>query len=297
LKNLKVNQNNITVALCTFNGSLYIEKQLDSILAQTHPIDEIIIVDDCSSDSTREILINYEARFENIKLFFNDVNLGSNGAFKYAMALSNNEFIALCDQDDIWNDNKIETQMNLLSDSNYSSRTPLVIFHDLCLMDQSGTIKYGSFWKVHKFNAEKFDFKKLFITNIVTGCTCIINKSMKDEVLKCDMKHILMHDYLIALIGYGYGNVAYINEPLMYYRSHSSSVTVKEKITLQMRIFSFYSRVKTGKYLMPHILQMKQFKNLYWGKLDSEKQRSISSFINLENKSILYKIFYKWLTI
>lgn len=285
----------ISVVLCTYNGEAYLNKQLDSILGQTYPIDEIIIVDDCSTDATRNVLKQYQDEHGAIKLFFNDKNLGSNRSFKYAVSLANNDYMALCDQDDIWYPNKVEKQMNAIIDSGYHlDEKPIVVFHDLCLIDKNDTVTNASFWGLHKFNPYTFNFRKLLLFNIVTGCTCIINRSMKDEMMKSDMKDIIMHDYLIALIGYGFGNSIFINEPLMYYRSHNGTVTEKETISFANRIQSFISRVKGRNYLLPYILQISKFDELYSDKLDASRKGLVDSFVNLENKSIVKRIFYKW---
>ena len=77
----------ISIALCTYNGANYISKQLNSILSQTFVPDEIIIVDDCSIDETRDILKSYAEKNSKIKLFFNESNLGSNLSFRKAISL------------------------------------------------------------------------------------------------------------------------------------------------------------------------------------------------------------------
>ena len=289
-------ENKVSVVLCTYNGGVYLEKQLNSILEQTYGIDEIIIVDDCSTDSTREVLKDYQEKHKEIKLFFNEKNLGSNSSFRYAISLANNDYMALCDQDDIWYANKIEKQMKAIIDSGYHlDEKPLVVFHDLCLIDQKDTVTNASFWKLHGFNPFDFNFKKLLIFNIVTGCTCIINKSMKEEMIKSDMKDVIMHDYLIALIGYGFGNSIFINEPLMYYRSHFGTVTNKETISFATRVQSFISRVIGGNYLMPNILQIQKFYDLYGNRLDDRNRALVDYFVDLKSKSIVNRMIYRWL--
>jgi glycosyltransferase involved in cell wall biosynthesis len=286
----------VSVALCTYNGSEYLEKQLDSILKQSYPIDEIIVVDDCSTDSTVAILNKFQLKANNMKIFLNPENLGSNKSFKLAISLTKNNFIALCDQDDIWFPSKIETQMDAINSSGFGEdNKPLVVFHDLCLMDEDENVTNESFWRLHQFKASNFDFKKLLLFNMVTGCTCIINESMKFELIKSDMKDIIMHDYLIALIGYGFGNHIYVNQPLMSYRSHSSSVTVKEKITFSSRIESFVQRVKNKNYLEPNILQIERFNFLYGDKIDGDKKDLVDEIIRLKDKSIFNRMIYKWL--
>ena len=288
-------ENKVSVVLCTYNGSVYLKKQLNSILKQTYPIGEIIVVDDCSTDSTREILEEYQVRHKEIKLFFNDKNLGSNRSFKYAVSLASNNYIALCDQDDIWYLNKIEIQMESIINLGYDQdEKPLVVYHDLCLIDHNDTVTNKSFWKLHKFNPNKFTFKKSLVFNMVTGCTCMINKSMKKEMLKSDMTDIIMHDYLIALIGYGFGNSIYINEPLMYYRSHLGTVTEKEKITIINRIQSFINRANSGNYLMPNIMQAKKFNELYGNNLDGYRKKLVDHFVSLKDKKVIDRMIYKW---
>ena len=172
---------------------------------------------------------------------------------------------------------------------------PLVVFHDLCLIDEHDKVTKDSFWNLHNFNPKNFSFKKLLISNIVTGCTCVINKSMKEEIIKCDMKDIIMHDYLIALIGYGFGNSIYINERLIYYRSHSSSVTEKEKMTFVSRFQIFISKIGSGDYLMPNILQIQKFNDLYRHKLDTQNKNLVDYFVALKSKGIISIMVYKWL--
>lgn len=293
----KHENNKISVVLCTYNGSKFLNKQLDSILGQSYEIDEIIIVDDCSVDSTREILEEYKAKYDKIKLFFNTKNLGTNLSFQYALSLAECEYIVLCDQDDIWIENKIEVQMNMVVSSPfYKKEQPLLVFHDLRLIDQHDNVIMDSFWELHKFKPNKFSFKKLMISNIVTGCTCLINRKMRDEILKCDMQDILMHDHLIALIAYGFGNFIHINEQLINYRSHNNSVTEKENISVIKRIKLFAGKIKSKKYLKSNILQIQKFNDCYGSELDSDKKNVVKHFIQLKDSSIVSILFYRFLT-
>lgn len=294
MKNDREN-NNISVALCTYNGAKYIRKQLNSILNQTLVPNEIIIVDDSSKDETREILKEISLENPSIKLFFNESNLGSNLSFRKAISNANNELIALCDQDDIWLSNKLEVQVSKIKELNTSIEKPLVSFHDLKLMNDDEEIINESFWHLHKFNPRNFSYEDLFLFNIVTGCTCLINQRMKKELLKSDMRNIIMHDYLIALIAYGFGEVIFHEEQLMLYRSHNTSVTTKVKISIEDRIKSFLKRVNTREYLLPNILQIEVFINLYKDKLQENKYNQSRKFIQLKNKSVLDRMRYKWL--
>ena len=107
---------NISVALCTFNGEKYIEKQLDSILNQSIKVNEIIVCDDHSVDTTISILDKYSLNYpELFKLHKNENNLRSNKNFEKAISLCTGDYIFLSDQDDLWREDKVEKTLNVFS--------------------------------------------------------------------------------------------------------------------------------------------------------------------------------------
>ena len=102
----------VSIVLCTYNGERFLRQQIDTVLAQTYPLKEIIIQDDHSTDSTPAILAEYAAADPRIKVFTNASELvGVNSNFFTAMRRAEGDYIALCDQDDLWEPTKIEKQM------------------------------------------------------------------------------------------------------------------------------------------------------------------------------------------
>jgi glycosyltransferase involved in cell wall biosynthesis len=98
--------------MATYNGSLYLREQMESILSQLLPEDELIISDDHSTDDTRSIVASYQdAR---IRLITNPGKRGHVQNFAHAMAHATGEFIALSDQDDIWTENRLERMLDQL---------------------------------------------------------------------------------------------------------------------------------------------------------------------------------------
>ena len=91
----------VAVVMCTYNGEKYLRQQLDSILAQTYPIQELIVQDDCSTDATLAILQEYEAKVPFMKVIENTHNLGFNLNFKTACMRATTDLIAISDQDDV----------------------------------------------------------------------------------------------------------------------------------------------------------------------------------------------------
>ena len=98
----------ISVVITTYNGEKYFPEQIESILRQSRYPDEIIIVDDCSSDGTCRILEKLSPQNEIIRVFENSANLGWKKNFHNAIEKASGDIIVLCDQDDIWYENKLE---------------------------------------------------------------------------------------------------------------------------------------------------------------------------------------------
>ena len=107
----------ISVCMTTYNGEKFLTRQLDSILCQMTEDTELIIMDDASNDGTQEILKIYCEVDKRIKVFFNDTNLGHIQNFSNALEKCSGEIIFLCDQDDIWLDNKISNSVKYLKDN------------------------------------------------------------------------------------------------------------------------------------------------------------------------------------
>ena len=107
----------VSVVMCTFNGERYVREQLDSIVAQTYPIHELIIEDDGSTDRTVEICREYASRYPFIRVVVNERNLGLDANFEAATMRSTGDFVALSDQDDVWYPEKISRQVAAIGDN------------------------------------------------------------------------------------------------------------------------------------------------------------------------------------
>ena len=108
----------VAVVMCTYNGEKYLRQQLDSILAQSYPIQELIVQDDCSTDATLAILQEYEAKVPFMRVIENTHNLGFNLNFKTACMRATADLIAISDQDDVWMPEKIQKQVQAIGDYN-----------------------------------------------------------------------------------------------------------------------------------------------------------------------------------
>lgn len=107
----------VTIVLCTYNGAKFLREQLDSIVQQTLQPYEVIAQDDGSSDGTMNILEDYAKKYPYIKVCKNQKEHGINNNFFSAMYRATGDFIAISDQDDIWENDKLEAMTNAIGDN------------------------------------------------------------------------------------------------------------------------------------------------------------------------------------
>ena len=94
--------------MATYNGEKYLREKIDSILSKTIQNYELIVCDDCSTDTTWNILLDYQVQDKRIKCYRNEKNLGFKKNFEKAIRLCTGEYIALSDQDDIWTEDHLQ---------------------------------------------------------------------------------------------------------------------------------------------------------------------------------------------
>ena len=106
----------VSIVVTTYNGERFLKAQLDSIIAQTYQPIEIIVVDDGSTDNTLNILNEYATNHKNVSVIKNEQNLGYVKNFEKGFSLAKGDYIAPCDQDDVWLPTKIDVLVNHIGD-------------------------------------------------------------------------------------------------------------------------------------------------------------------------------------
>ena len=204
----------VSIALCTYNGELFLHEQIESILNQDYAnISEIICVDDNSTDGTWKILQEYAGKYSNFKIFRNSSNQGFIRNFEKALTLTSKKFIAIADQDDIWYPNKISKLVRVIGEN-------LMAYSDNEYIGSDG-ITLGK-----KFS----DFRRLstctsclnfVLYNGISGHTMLINRDLLKYALPFPDE--IPFDYWLAFHAIQYGVIPYINEPLVSYRQHDNN--------------------------------------------------------------------------
>jgi glycosyltransferase involved in cell wall biosynthesis len=225
----------ISVCMAVYNGENFILQQLSSILCQLGAEDEVIIIDDCSSDNSAVLIgsIN-DIR---IKYYKNAINLGVFGTFERAINESCGDIIFLSDQDDIWYPKKVEKVTRILD--NMEKIT--MVATDAALIDGEGVIKCDSFFSMRgRFKPGLFS---TIIKNKYLGCTLAFRKSLVNKLLPIP-KSVPMHDIWFGALNSLVGKTYFIDEPLIYYRRHNDNLSPIKPVNLLKRFIWRFSLVK-----------------------------------------------------
>lgn len=278
-------EDSVSIALAVYNGEKFLPQLLASLESQTIKPSELIVLDDCSTDNSLEVIQSFRLSFKKT-IFSNERNEGPVFTFKKLAGLCKGNFIAFCDQDDIWLPQKIEH--SLLAIKKIDSNIPAIAFSDLSVIDEEDKLIHKSFFELRSSSPKKFSLPDLLFENIVTGCASIINKAMANKLANMPL-NILMHDHWMALIGYSFGKYVFINEPLVLYRAHGTNVTDKKKASY---LINFRNQLKNkSSYLHKNILQAIEFKKAYTAELSKKNLKALNNFIALEQQPFFYKRF------
>jgi glycosyltransferase involved in cell wall biosynthesis len=202
----------ISICIPTFNGALYIEEQLLSILQQIGTNDEIIISDDHSTDGTIQKIL--DLKDPRIKIITNEGKRGPVYNTENALMEAKGGIIFLADQDDIWYPDKVSVMIPLLNQYD-------LVISDATVIDQTGNIINPSFFIANK---SRRGLLRNWYRNSFIGCCMAFNRNLLDYVLPFP-PGIAMHDIWIGLNAALIGKYHFLSRPLIYYRRHGRNAT------------------------------------------------------------------------
>ena len=206
----------VSIALCTYNGERYLVKQLDSLLAQNYSNIEIIAVDDCSGDNTWNILMDHAEKDKRLHIYQNEQNIGYTRNFEKAIALCNGDYIALSDQDDIWENNKIKIMIESVDDH-------IMVYHNSDFIDDNDE-RIGSSTMASKHRMyEGESCLPVILANCIHGHAMLFNSQLKKYIFPFNGK--FSHDWGVAFAAFNFGSVKYIDKVLVHYRQHQNTIT------------------------------------------------------------------------
>jgi len=206
----------LSVCLASRNGEKFIREQIDSILGQLSPTDELVISDDSSTDSTMEIIASFDdprIRLLSGNKFFNPIY-----NFENALRNASGQIITLADQDDIWLADRLEIIRQRLEDK---SGRPALIMMDGYVIDAAGN-RTGQ--TIFERKPPKNGLLANLYDNTFTGCTLAFNRELLDIALPFP-PGIPMHDSWLGMLALLHGEVQFVKTKTMEYRRHGDNLS------------------------------------------------------------------------
>ena len=286
----------IDIIIATYNGAQFLPSQLDSIIAQKYTDWRILLRDDGSSDATIEILKDYSERLQGKLVILNNEqrNIGIIENFSYLLASTTAPYVMLCDQDDIWNPDKIGLTLQTMKKTELISpdNIPILVHTDLHVVDEQLNTLDKSFWHYQNINPYLGSYNKLLIQNTVTGCTVMINRALLNLALPVPTQ-VIMHDWWLALIASTFGKITIVNQPTVLYRQHSNNNTGAKEwslVFIARKTLTLLNSTEISKSIRLTQQQAEAFYKRFSKQLTNRQKNTIAGYINLEQKNWLFKI-------
>ncbi|MEF2968155.1 glycosyltransferase family 2 protein [Paenibacillus sp. M1] len=282
------------VLLSTYNGEKFIEEQLDSVLKQQEIELHILIRDDGSTDNTVSLIKRYMNSYTGNISLLEAENIGAKGSFFELIELAfkdlpTYDFFAFCDQDDIWNSQKLNRAADILKKE--PSYLPLMY----CSATQmvASDLTELSIWPAPP--KKKLSFYNALVENVAVGCTTVLNQNAFKLIassLPKNINHVIMHDWWAYLCISSFGKVVFDDQPFILYRQHANNVLGGQTDNLIKKWKKRFQRYFKGQnhYIISN--QAEEFFKCFNNQLDEKKQQDLKKFILSTKKASLPRLIY-----
>lgn len=215
----------IEVLLATRDGALFLGDQLASLRAQNMTEWGLVVADDGSRDRSLDILEQATSGMRSVNVLPSSGDgpgQGPGRTFARLLAASRGDWVLPCDQDDVWEPQKLSRLAGLVRDEERREPGPILLVHDLMVCD-AALHPCGRFWHRQRFNpAHGKRFGTLLAMNSFPGCAMLANRALLDLALPIPPEAV-MHDWWLALVAAAKGRIVVVDEPLVRYRIHQSN--------------------------------------------------------------------------
>jgi rhamnosyltransferase len=221
----------VQIVLAAYQGEAWLPDMLRSVQAQTYRDWTMLVRDDGSSDSSRQILSDAAAADRRIAIFADDgQRRGPVANFSLLLQQAWNvgaDFIFLADQDDIWHADKVARQVRRLqaADGSVGRKMPHLVFCDAAVVDSARRLVHASFLRQNRlpFGSGR-PLKTLLGRSFILGCATAVNRSLLELALPLP-EVVASHDWWLALCAASAGRITCLERPLLDYRRHAASTS------------------------------------------------------------------------
>lgn len=216
----------VDILLATYQGARFLPELLTSLEAQTYVDWRLLARDDGSSDATVAIIAEFQRRHgDRVVIMPKGSGGGASANFGELLIASKAPYVMLCDQDDVWDSDKIEVSLKAIRshEDRVSEEHPCLVHTDLRVADADLKVLAPSFWRYAKLFPEgKITLSSLLVQNVVTGCAVICNRALVEKALPVPPAAI-MHDWWLALVAVAFGTLAPLPRATITYRQHGAN--------------------------------------------------------------------------
>ncbi len=184
----------ISVIVANYNNAKYLPQCIDSILRQTYPNIEIVIADDCSTDSSVDIIRDYSKKHSNITPIFNEINLGVAANRHKAITHASGDYITTLDSDDVFiNARKLEMEFNLIQEKKKSENKDVIAFSKVAFLNEKG--KYIDEVSKYYESKEGFILEDVILRNCEIPHDFFMRKEIYFEAGGYDSEFLIYEDW------------------------------------------------------------------------------------------------------
>ncbi|KAA6321495.1 putative glycosyltransferase EpsE [termite gut metagenome] len=224
----------ISIVMCTYNGEKYLREQLNSILSQTYPVYEFIIQDDYSTDTTYSIIQEYAQKYPIIRCLQNTRRQGVNSNFFSAIKTATGDYLAISDQDDIWELDKIEIQVKAIGNNL------------LCSGFSKPFAEEGI--PIH-FDARipNYNLLRVIYVNNLPGHTLLFSGDLLTRLPNdlSEISSIRLYDVIIVMVAMAHNSVVFINKVLVHQRRYLEAVSYYFPKNNQLTLYNVVKKIVT----------------------------------------------------
>ena len=215
----------IDVLLALHNGAAYLPELLDSLRDQTCRDFRLLALDDGSTDGSADILRRRAGDFPGLILLPGPASGSACGSFFRLLAASSAPYVMFCDQDDVWDKEKIAVTLDAMrrAEAQYGAETPVLVHTDLRVTDAALHVTAPSMMALQRLHPERQDLPRLLCQSLVTGCTVMANAPLRSLVPPEPPEHCLMHDWFLSLLAAACGQIVYLDRTTVSYRQHGGN--------------------------------------------------------------------------
>lgn len=206
--------NIVSVIIPVYNAEQYIRKTIESVLQQTYPYLEVILIDDCSQDNSRQIIEEYRSTHNSIVLYCQARNCGAAIARNQGLKLAKGRFVAFLDSDDLWDREKLTKQLSIMAANNVA----------FCYTSYEMIDDYDRPIKSKIKVWENTEYKHLLKRTLISTPTVVLDRQIIGEVEMPPRRTGQDYAYWLALlrkVGTAYG----IDEALVKVRKRDNSLS------------------------------------------------------------------------